>query len=269
MKYQNFSVEIAEGSARISLAGPGAPDMAHLCDEFTDLILRLEQDGAVRMILLTDGDHAFDFYHNLDNLADSFQKEAGFELLTAEEEIGRRIVTLISECTKPVVAATRGDIRDMGFGFFMAADIRLASAGASFTAPDLMSGLLPGWGLSHTLSRLLGPGRTLELLWNRRTIAAKEAYTLGLVDRLIGEDVWEEELDRLSNRLRSLPQPAVRLTKLGVQQAAQLDTTTMLSFDWEGQQQCWASRETGEGLKARQEGRTPRFDTPLSDEEDQ
>jgi enoyl-CoA hydratase/carnithine racemase len=268
MEYQNFDVEIAEGSARISLTGPGAPDMSHLCDEFTDLMLRLEEDRAVRMVLFVDGDHAFDFHHNLDGLADNFQQEGGFELLAADEEIGRRIVTLISECPKPVVAATRGDIRNMGFGFFMAADIKLASSEATFTAPDLTSGLLPGWGLSHTLPRLLGPGRTLELLWNRRTISAREAYQLGLVDRLIEADQWEEELDSLSERLRSLPQPAVQLTKLGVQQAAQLDTTTMLSFDWEGQQQCWASLETGEGLQAHREGRVPHFDIAISDEEE-
>jgi enoyl-CoA hydratase/carnithine racemase len=268
MEYQNFEVEIAEGSARISLVGPGAPDMAHLCDEFTDLMLRLQEDGAVRMILLTDGDHAFDLHHHLDGLAETFQQDAGFELLSVDEEIGRRIITLISECTKPVVAATRGDIRDSGFGFFLAADIKLATREATFTPPDLASGLLPGWGLTYLLPRLIGPGRALDLLWNRRSISGAEAHTLGLVDRLIEPEVWEEEVDQICERLRSLPQPAVQLTKLGVQQAGQLDNTTMLSFDWEGQQQCWASLETGEGLKARQEGRIPRFDTPISDEED-
>lgn len=267
MEYQNFDVEIAEGSARVVLTGPGAPDLAHLCDEFTDMMLRLEEDTAVRVILLTDGDHAFDFHHNLDTLADNFQLEHGFESLASEEEIGRRIVTLISECPKPVIAATRGDIRNIGYGFFLAADVKLATPEATFTAPDLMGGLMPGWGLSHTLPRLVGPGRALELLWSRRTVSATEAYQLGLIDRLIEAVVWEEELESLIERLRSLPQPVVKLTKLGVQQAAQLDATTMLSFDWEGQQQCWASMETGEGLRARLEGRIPRFDTPLADEE--
>lgn len=268
MDYQNFDVEIAEGSARVSLIGPGAPDMAHLCDEFIDLMLRLEEDRAVRMIHFTDGDHAFEFHHNLDNLAGAYQQNEGFEVLAADEEIGRRMVTVIAECNKPVIASTRGDIRNLGFGFFLAADIKLASPEATFTAPDVRSGLLPGWGLTFTLSRLLGPGRALELLWNHRSVSASEAYQMGLIDRLIESDVWEEELDNLSERLRSLPQPAVQLTKLGVQQAAQLDATTMLSFDWESQQQCWASLETGEGLKARQEGRVPRFDAPVVDEED-
>ena len=268
MDYQNFDVEIAEGCARISLIGPGSPDMAHLCDEFIDLMLRLEEDRAVRFLLFMDGDHSFEFHHDLESLADNFQKDEGFEMLAADEEIGRRMVTLISECTKPVVAATRGDIRDLGLGFYLAADIKLAAPEASFTPTDLMGGLLPGWGMSHFLPRLIGPGRTLEWLYTRRTLPAAEAFQLGLVDRLIPGDRWEEELDGLGERFRSLPQPAVHLLKLSVQQAAQLDPTTMHSVDWEGQQQCWASLETGEGLRARSEGRTPRFDTQLSDQED-
>ncbi len=268
MEYQNFDVEIAEGCARINLIGPGSPDMGHLCDEFTDLMLRLQEDGAVRLILILDGDHSFDFHHNLDTLAENHGRDEGFELLSTDAEIARRIVTIISESIKPVVAATRGDIRNMGFGFFLAADMRLATTEATFTSPDLAGGLLPGWGLTHTLPRLIGSSRTLEFLWSGRSMAASEACTLGLVDRLIEPQRWDEELDDLISRMRSLPQPVVHLTKLGVQQAATLDATTMLSFDWEGQQQCWASRETAEGLQAITEGRSARFDIATAEEED-
>ena len=268
MEYLNFDVEIAEGCARISLIGPGSPDMGHLCDEFTDLMLRLQEDGAVRLILIVDGDHSFDFHHNLDALAEKLGQDEGYELLSAEEEISRRVVTIISESLKPVAAATRGDIRSAGFGFYLAADIRLATTEAIFTAPDLASGLLPGWGLTKTLPLLIGTSRTLEFLWSGRSLDATEAHNLGLVDRLIEPERWDEELDNLTARVRSLPQPALHLTKLGVQQATTLDATTMLSFDWEGQQQCWLSRETADGLQAKSEGRSPRFDVSTAEEED-
>ncbi len=268
MEYLNFDVEIAEGCARINLIGPGSPDMGHLCDEFTDLMLRLQEDGAARLILIVDGDHSFDFHHNLDALSENFGHDEGFELLSANEEIARRIVTIISESSKPVIAATRGDIRNMGFGFFLAADIRLATTEAIFTSPDLAAGLLPGWGLTHNLPRLIGASRTLEFLWSGRSMTAAEAQNLGLIDRLIDPERWDEELDILIARMRGLPQPVLQLTKLGVQQASTMDATTMLSFDWEGQQQCWASRETAEGLKAFTEGRFARFDIATAEEED-
>lgn len=268
MEYLNFDVEIAEGCARISLIGPGSPEMGHLCDEFTDLMLRLQEDGAVRLILIVDGDHSFDFHHNLDALAENLGQDDGFQLLSANEEISRRIVTIISESAKPVIAATRGDIRNMGFGFFLAADIRLATTEAIFTSPDLAVGLLPGWGLTHTLPRLIGSSRTLEFLWSGRSMAATEARNLGLIDRLIEPERWDEELDLLITRMRTLPQPMLQLTKLGVQQAATMDATTMLSFDWESQQQCWASLETAEGLHAITDGRLARFDVATAEEDD-
>ena len=242
--------------------------MGHFCDEMVDLFLRLQEDNAVRVVLFCDGDHSFDFHHNLDTLAEAPGSGEGLRILAADEEIGRRIVTLIQDLHKPVIAATRGDIRHNGLGFYLAADIRLASEKATFTAPELSSGLIPGWGLTHILPHQLGPGRTLEFLWSRRTLDADEALRTGLVDRVIPEDRWEEELDQFIERLRCLPQPAVHLTKLGVQQAASLDLTSMLSFEWESQQQCWASRETTEGLTAWQEGRPPRLDAALTEEDD-
>jgi len=268
MEYQNFDCEIAEGCATVRMIGPGAPDMGNLCDEFVDMMLRLQEDGAVRMILFTDGDHAFDLHHNLDGLSEVHPQNQGFEMLAVEEEISRRIVTMIGETSKPVVAATRGDIRNLGLGFYMAADIRLASDKASFTTQDMSGGLLPGWGLMHILPRLIGPGRTLDFLWSHRTLGADEAWRMGLVDRLIDDQAWEEELDRFTDRMRRLPQPAVQLTKLGVQQAANLDLTSMLSVEWESQQQCWESLETAEGLLARQEGRAPILESSTAEEDE-
>lgn len=268
MEYLNFHVEIRDGRATVSMMGPGAPDLGEVCDECVDIMLRLQEDQAVRVILFTDGDHSFDLHHNLDGLADAHPDDAGYDLMAAEEEIARRIVTLFGEMGKPVIAATRGDVRDLGFAFYMAADIRLASRKASFTAQDLSGGISPGWGLTHTLPRLVGPGRALDLLWTRRTVGAEEAHGMGLVDRLIDDATWEEDLDVFTERLRRLPQPGVQLTKLAVQQAGNLDFTSMLSLEWESQQQCWASKETAEGLRARREGRPPELDTPLDDEDE-
>ncbi len=268
MEYRNFDCEIADGCARLSLIGPGTPDPGELCDEFVDLMLRLQDDNAVRVILIQDGDHAFELHHHLDGLSAGHAAGTGFDTLAADDEVANRVVNMIRDTIKPVVAATRGDIRDTGLGFYLAADIRLAAPTATFTATDMSCGLMPGWGLIHTLPQLVGPGRSLEFLWSGRTVAADEARQMGLVDRLLDDATWDEELDALLERLRRLPQPAVRLTKLGVQQAAHLDMTSMLSYEWESQQQCWDSRETAEGLLAWQEGRAPVLDAPTTEEED-
>ncbi len=183
-------------------------------------------------------------------------------------EVSRKIVTLLGESTKPVLAATRGDVRDLGLGFFLAADIRLASTKAAFTCQNLTTGLIAGWGLTHTLPQLIGPGRSLDFLWSHRTIGGDEAARIGLVDRLFDDAVWEQELDTYIQQLVQLPQPAVHLTKLAVDQAATMDYTTMLSVEWESQQQCWASLETSEGLAAWRENRPPVLAVSIEDEEE-
>lgn len=269
MEYQNFDCEIAEGCATVSLTGPGAPALADFLDEFMDLMLRLQEDRAVRVILFTDGDHAFDLHHNLSVTAEVRDSNAGLEVLAAVEEISRRIITQMRESTKPIVAATRGDVRDFGLGFYMAADVRLASRQSAFTSLDMGSGLIPGWGLTHSLPRLIGPGRALDFLWSHRTLGGEEAWQIGLVDRLIDGEMWEQELDDYTQRLAQLPQPGVRLVKLAVEQAADLDHTTMMSVEWESQQQCWDSLETSEGLAALQEERAPILGVQLDAEDDE
>jgi enoyl-CoA hydratase/carnithine racemase len=268
MDYRNFDCEIADGCARVRLVGPGCPEMGELCDEFVDLMLRLQEDNAVRVVAVMDGDHAFELHHHLDGLSEAAPAGGGFDTLAADEEISRRLVTLMHESGKPVVAITRGDVRDGGLGFYLAADIRLAAPTATFSVTGLTTGVLPGWGLIHVLPRLLGPGRTLDMMFTGRTVSAEEAHRLGLVDRLLGDGTFEEEVDAFLEQLRRLPQPAVRLVKLGVQQAANLDLTSMLDYEWESQQQCWVSRETAEGLRAWQEGRPPQLDLPTENPED-
>ncbi len=268
MEYQNFDCEIRDGCATVRLIGPGQPDLGEMCDEWVDLMLRLQEDNTVRSILVTDGDHAFDFDGGLDGISAAHARGAGFDLLAADEEISRRIVTLIAECPKPVIAATRGDIRVQGLVFFMAADVRLAGRTATFTAQNLTAGLVAGWGVHHNLARTLGPGRTLEFLWSGRTVGAEEAWQLGLVDRLLPDATWEEELDRFTERLRRLPQPAVLLTKLAVQQAATMDMTSMLSVEWESRQRCWDSQETAEGMRAWAEQRDPELEVVVDPDED-
>ena len=190
------------------------------------------------------------------------------DTVAADLDTVRRVVTIVQESAKPVVAAVRGDVRDAGFGLLAAVDIRLAAPTATFTPPDMRTGLLPDWGLTHFLPRLIGTGHTLELLWSGRTVTAEEAHRLGLVDRLLAADTWDAELDAFCRRLAAVPQPALRLSKLVVQQANQFDTTSALSLEYEAQQQCWESRETAAGLAARVEGRDVDLSAPLDTRDD-
>jgi enoyl-CoA hydratase/carnithine racemase len=271
MRYESVSCEIDRSVATISLLRPDFGSLSDLCDELLDLFLRLQDDNAVRAVLMIDSLQPFDMSPDIDSLAQAKCAGQGFEAMIGNVENPRRVVTLLQEFTKPIVAAATGLVRESGFGLFLAADCRLANSTATFCPPDMARGLLPDWGLTHTLPRLIGPSRALELLWSGRTLGAEEAVRIGLVDRMISAAVWEDEIDALLQRLVSLPQPSVRLSKLGSQQSGQFDMTSMLSFEHEAQEQCWDSVETGEGMAAYLDGRAPDFHLRLirDDEDDE
>jgi enoyl-CoA hydratase/carnithine racemase len=254
--------------ARVCFIGSEAPPLVELCDEFLDLMLRLQEDRDVRVILITDGDQSFEMSPDLDRIAQGRCDGDGFDAMTPNLEIARKIITLIQELAKPVVAAARSTVQESGLGLFLAADVRLASSTATFTPPDMSQGLLPDWGLCFNLPRLMGPGRALEWLWSHRTISAEEARHCGLVDRVISDELWDEELATFMQRLTNLPQPAVRLAKLATQQSPQMDLTSMLSYEYEAQHQCWLSRETVEGMAAYLDGREPEFAPRKLEEEE-
>ncbi len=267
MNYEYFDCEIADGVATISLLGPDSPPLRELGDELVDILLRLQEDAAARVILLSDSGGSFDATMGLRSAAESRTRGEGMEDLSASLDTVRRVVTLLQEMGKPVVAAVNGDVRDAGFGLVMAADVRLACATATFTLQDIRHGLLPDWGLTYTLPRLIGPNRTLELFWSGRSIPAEEAARNGLVDRVVAADVWEDEVERFARRLATIPQPALQLSKMAVQQSPQFDLTTMLSLEYEAQQRCWDSRETATGMAAMLTGEAPDFRFVDPDEE--
>ncbi len=268
MNYEYFDCDIDAGQATLSLLGPDTPPLRDFGDELVDALLRLQEDRAVRVIRLNDAGSAFDATMDLRSVAEERVRGGGMETVAAGLDTVRRVVTLMQEMGKPIVATVSGDVRDAGFGLVMAADVRLASATATFTIQDMRHGLLPDWGLSYTLPRLIGPNRTLELFWSGRSVPAEEAARMGLVDRVVRSDVWDEVVDSFTRRLAQIPQPALQLSKLAVQQSPQFDMTTMLSLEFEAQQQCWDSRETVTGMSAMLSGADPDFGPVGEDNDD-
>ncbi len=268
MRYEHFELDVADGVARLGLLGGGGP-AGEVADEILDAVMRLQEDPAVRVILLQDAERPFDLAPDLDAIARRRGEGAGFDSLSPDLEAARRIVTMLQESARPVVAAARGAVRESGLGLYLAADVRLAATTATFTPPDLKRGLLPDWGLTFFLPRLIGPSRALELLWGHRTVGAREADRLGLVDRVWEEAAFEQELADFLARLSNLPQPAVRLAKLACQQSGHFDLTSMLSYEWEAQQQCWGSLETAEGMAAFLDGRDPRLAGPTTRDDEE
>jgi len=267
MHYEWIDCDVQDGVARISLLGPSGALATDFCDEFLDLLLRLQEDRAARVLLLTDTGGDLDMSFDRRGLAERWARGEGPEQMAGDLDVIRRVTMLMQDFTKPLIAAVTGDVRDGGFGFVMNFDIRLVAPTATFTAPDMVQGTLPDWGLSYLLPRRIGSGRTFDILWSGRSVGGPEAHAMGLVDRLFESDTFEEDVEAFVARLVDIPQPTMQLSRMTVQQSSQFDQTTALSLEYESQEQCWDSRETAEAMAAWSEGRRPEYWVADNDDE--
>src|SRR6185503_5504353 len=106
---------------------------------------------------------------------------AGQTLARRGQEVFRRFET----CPKPVIAAVNGFALGGGCELAMACHIRIAAEAAKFGQPEVKLGVIPGYGGTQRLARLVGKGRALQLLLTGEMIDAQEAFRIGLVNRVV------------------------------------------------------------------------------------
>jgi len=151
--------------------------MAELKEAFEDA----RDDSAVRGVILTgSGEKAFAAGADISELA----KQTAVE---AEENtrFGQAVTDLIENLGKPVVAAVNGFALGGGCELAMACTLRVAAESAKFGQPEVKLGIMPGFGGSQRLPRLVGKGRALQIILSGQMISAQEAYRIGLVNDLV------------------------------------------------------------------------------------
>jgi enoyl-CoA hydratase/carnithine racemase len=138
-------------------------------------------DSTVRGVILTGaGDKAFAAGADVREVIN----DTAFE---AEEHtrFGQAVTSLIENLGKPVIAAVNGFALGGGCELAMACTIRIAAESAKFGQPEVKLGIMPGYGGSQRLPRLVGKGRALQIILSGDTISAQEAYRIGLVNEVV------------------------------------------------------------------------------------
>lgn len=155
--------------------------IASLADAFAEL----DEDPSCRVIVLaSQGKH----FCAGANFTSSGNREApGKRKAEDGNPLYREAVRLFSN-KKPVIAAVQGAAVGGGFGLAMMPDFRVACAEARFTANFVKLGFTPGFGLTHTLSRIIGVQAATDMFYTGRRITGTEAKELGIVDRLVPQD---------------------------------------------------------------------------------
>src|SRR5213080_1304941 len=204
--YDRVLVEIAGGIGTVTLNRPeklNAFDGAQ-CRELHEALRMLAGSEAVRVIVITGAGRAFCAGADLSVLGAD-----GAPLVAA----GKDVALTIRSAPQPVLAAVNGPAAGGGANLALACDYRIASDQASIGQVFHTLGLVPDWGGSFFLPRLVGTSRALELVWSARMVPADEALALGLFDRVVPHAELATETRRLAEQWAAQPAEAVRRAK--------------------------------------------------------
>jgi 2-(1,2-epoxy-1,2-dihydrophenyl)acetyl-CoA isomerase len=211
-------------------------------------------DGAVRAVVLTGAGRGFCVGQDVADFP--AEPDAVGELLRRRYN---PTVAALRALEKPVIAAVNGPAAGAGLALALACDVRVAAQGASFVPAFVGIGLVPDSGISHTLTRLIGPARGLEWMVSGRRLSAEEAERWGLVSRVVEDAALPAEAATLAAELAAMPTRAVALTKQLFDAAPQTSLVEQLELEACLQAQAAATEDFAEGVRAFQEKRRPQF----------
>ncbi len=250
---------VEQGIARITL---NRPDRLNALDhdlalQLADTLEALERDAALRSVTLVGAGRAFMAGGDI-----AVFKAAGND---APEIIGglialfHRIIRAIRRLKPPVVAGVHGAAAGGGLGLALACDFVIASDDATFVPAYTKLGTNPDGGTTWTVTRLLGPRRTLEWLMFGEAIDARTAKDMGLVNRIVPKDTLAGEVEALARRVADGPAGAHATLKRLVDQAPYTSLDAQLDAERDGFVQAAATADFREGVSAFLERRQPRF----------
>jgi enoyl-CoA hydratase/carnithine racemase len=202
-----LTVATLERVALVTLNNPPANVLSTaLLSELEQVVSRLETDPAVRVIVVTGKGRFFCTGADIRELAQINTGREGVALATR----GQALFTRVEQADKPFIAAINGACLGGGLELAMACHLRVAAAGVTFGLPEVQLGLLPGYGGTQRLPRLIGLSRAADLILTGATITAEEARDCGLVTRIVPAIDLIKEARAVGLTIATKSRPAVQ-----------------------------------------------------------
>lgn len=223
--------------------------------ELKDIFKKCIEDENIRAIILTgSGKKAFIAGADIKIMEKLDSKSAyDFGLL------GQELTNIIENSTKPIIALVNGFALGGGCEISLACHIRLASHNAMFGQPEVKLGLIPGWGGTQRLPRIIGKGLATELIITGKIIDSNEAHRIGLVNRILKKNNLIEESFEFAKLILQNGPKAISESLSCINNSSNSSLNDGLENELETFSKLFGSKETNEGLKAFVEKRLPKF----------
>ena len=223
--------------------------------EMQEALRQLQRDKQTRCVIITGaGEKAFVAGADIGEMKDMSPWEA-----VKFVEDGQHLMNRLEGSRLPVIAAVNGFALGGGCELIMATDIRLASKSAVFGMPEVKLGLIPGFGGTQRLPRLVGKGKAMELILSAETIDADEARRIGLVDEVYQPDKLMEEAKKLAETIAKRSPAAVALAKRSIMRSFESSLKEGCSFESVQFGVANSTKDKAEGVAAFIEKRKAKF----------
>lgn len=257
MEFQNIILEKEDYLAILTINRPKALNALNgdTLYELEAAIKDIKADDNIKVVILTgSGEKSFVPGADITFMLPLSPAEGRFFA-----DFGEKVFRSMELLEKPIIAAVNGFALGGGCELAMACDIRLASEKAIFGQPEVGLGIIPGFGGTQRLPRLIGEGRAKELIYTADNVSAAEAFRLGLVNHVCPPDQLMDEARKMAKKIASKAPLAVGYAKFAIGRGMQVDIDTAMSIESDMFGMSCATADKFEGMTAFVEKRKANF----------
>ena len=257
MEYENLLCKVSGRLATITINRPKVLNALNdkTIGELIDAFISVKSDDSVGVVILTGGgEKSFVAGADINEIS---QKNAASAKAMALK--GQMCLNIIENLGKPVIAAINGFALGGGCELAIACTIRIAADTAKFGQPEINLGIIPGYGGTQRLPRLVGKGLAHELVLTGGIIDAKEAYRIGLANKVMPAAALMEEAEKIARVILSKSAPVVKIALEAVNRGVEVGLPEGLNLEANLFGMACATEDMKEGTRAFLEKRKPSF----------
>ncbi len=257
-EWQYIRSEVADRIAVLTIDHPPVNSFnTQVVTELSEAFDQALVDDEVKVIVITGGGtNAFVAGADIPEIKALLGQPGG--LRTASEQ-GQTLFLQIAKATKPIIAAINGFCLGGGLELAMACHMRICSDRARLGQPEMNLGIIPGWGGTQRLARLVGKGKAIELILTGDMITAQEAYRLGLVNKVVPAGAVLKEARGLARKIVSKSKLPVAAALRAISGGLQVPIEEGLQIEAEEFGNLEDTEDASEGVSAFMEKRRPQF----------
>ncbi len=257
MAYDNIIFNVEDGIALITFNRPKALNAlsTDLLQELSNALDKIAKNEDIRILILTGaGEKSFVAGADITELA-KFNALQGKNFA----EKGQSIINKLQELSIPVIAAVNGFALGGGTEIALTCDFIYASENAMFGQPEIILGLIPGFGGTQRLPRLIGKNMAKEMILTGKMIPVDEAKMMGLVNKVCTQEALMDEVMKTAKTIVSKGKVSIRAAKEAINKGMNVDLATGCAIEIDAFALCMASEDAKEGTTAFLEKRKADF----------